>query len=161
MTGVVVQATFASLDQVAARLNHLGSFNKARLLDALGQLGENQTKRRIASEKTSPSGAAWKPNRAGTSILQREGHMRDSIHHVVEGTFATRWGSGLIYAAIHQVGGTIVPKQAKMLCWTDPVSGALVFAEKVTIPARPYLGISAANAVQMQRLALSFVGGMI
>lgn len=160
MTGVTIVATVTGLDAVAARIGRLASFPRARLLDALGALGETQTKRRIASEKTSPDGAAWKPNRAGTSTLVQSGHLRDSQHHVVEGSHAVRWGSGLIYAAIHQFGGTIVPKQAAALVWTG-ADGNLVFAQKVTIPARPYLGISAANARQMERLALSFIGSQL
>ncbi len=160
MSGVTIVAQVSGLEAVAQRIGRLNSFPRARLLDALGALGETQTKKRIASEKTSPSGAAWKPNRAGTSILQREGHLRDSVHHVVEGSHAVRWGSGLVYAAIHQTGGTIVPRSAKALVFTGP-DGNLVFAQKVRIPARPYLGVSAANARQMERLALSFIGSQL
>jgi hypothetical protein len=47
-------------------------------------------------------------------------------------------GSGAIYARIQELGGTIVPKTAKMLSWVNS-SGQRVFAKAVTIKAQPYL----------------------
>ncbi len=45
--------------------------------------------------------------------------------------------SNVIYAAIHEFGGVIVPINAKVLSW---VKGAVrVFANIVHIPARPYM----------------------
>ena len=47
-------------------------------------------------------------------------------------------GTNIEYAAIHEFGGPIVPRVAKMLSWiTD--SGERAFAKVVHIPARPYL----------------------
>jgi len=45
---------------------------------------------------------------------------------------------GVVYAAIHEFGGTIRPKRAKRLVF-EVEPGQLVFAESVTIPARPTL----------------------
>lgn len=159
MTGVKIEVVASGFDAIAQRFARLGSINRALVLDALGQLGENQTKRRIAHEKTSPTGAAWRPNRTGTSILVRDGFLRDSIHHVVEGEHSVRWGSGLIYAAIHQVGGTIVPVNSRLLVFNG-VDG-LVFTTRVVIPARPYLGVSAANAIQIERRLLTYIGTLL
>ena len=47
-------------------------------------------------------------------------------------------GSNKVYAAIHQFGGTIVPRRARALVFR--LGRRVVFAQKVTIPARPYLG---------------------
>jgi len=44
---------------------------------------------------------------------------------------------------VHQFGATIVPKDAKALCFM--LGSRVVFAEKVTIPARPYLGFGPAD----------------
>lgn len=45
---------------------------------------------------------------------------------------------GQKYGAIHEFGGTIVPKKAQTLAWQGP-DGKMVFARKVRIPARPYM----------------------
>jgi len=49
-------------------------------------------------------------------------------------------GGAAIYAAIHQFGGTITPRKAGALSF-----GGKLFAS-VTIPARPYLGFTDADA---------------
>lgn len=45
--------------------------------------------------------------------------------------------SGLVYAPVHEFGATIRPRRARALRFF--VGGQLVFARKVTIPARPYV----------------------
>lgn len=66
------------------------------------------------------------------------GNLRASIRAWMYGKEC--WiGTGVIYAAIHEFGGTIFPKKAGgKLMWTDK-SGAFHQADHVTIPARPYL----------------------
>ena len=48
-------------------------------------------------------------------------------------------GTNIKYGHIHEVGGTIVPRKAKMLSWIDKQTGNRIFAKSVHIPARPYL----------------------
>jgi len=50
-------------------------------------------------------------------------------------------GTNKIHAAVHQFGATIVPTQAEHLRFM--LGGRLVKADSVTIPARPYVGVSA------------------
>jgi phage gpG-like protein len=64
--------------------------------------------------------------------------------------------AGRIYAAIHQFGGTILPKKAKRLVFT--LKGKTVFATRVTMPARPYLGVSAENAAEIERSIIGYLG---
>lgn len=47
-------------------------------------------------------------------------------------------GTNLLYAPVHQFGATIAPKKAKRLVFPGP-GGKLIFAKKVTIPARPFM----------------------
>ena len=47
-------------------------------------------------------------------------------------------GTNMVYARIHEIGGTIVPVNAKMLSW-EGEGGERIFAGAVHIPARPYL----------------------
>jgi phage gpG-like protein len=157
MTGVVIDVTLdGGFDRAARQLGRLAAINRTLVLDGLGQLGEMQTKRRIATEKTAPDGAPWRPNRAGTSILVQQGFLRDSIHHAVAGSSSVRWGSNLVYAAIHQSGGTILPVNGRFLVFR--AGDRMIFVPRVTIPARPYLGISAANRVQMERHLTTMIG---
>jgi len=48
-------------------------------------------------------------------------------------------GPTVIYGRIHEFGGIVLPVHAKMLSWIDVDTGERVFANKVQIPARPYL----------------------
>lgn len=56
-----------------------------------------------------------------------------------QGAECTVGSAGVIYAAIHEFGGTILPKRAKMLSWISKRTGERIFAKSVTIPARPYI----------------------
>jgi len=47
-------------------------------------------------------------------------------------------GTDVIYARIHEYGGVITPVNAQKLVFPGK-DGGLVFADSVTIPARPYL----------------------
>jgi phage gpG-like protein len=155
MSGVRIEVTTEGLDTVMERLAGLGDLNRAMLLDQLGGLVETQTKKRIADEKRSPEGKPWKPNIEGNSILFREGYLLGSVHHIADAN-EVRIGSGLIYAALHQFGGTILPKKAKRLVFT--LKGKTVFATRVTMPARPYLGVSAENAAEIERSIIGYLG---
>lgn len=127
---------------IVPKLKRLADIDKSALLDVLGALGVSQTQKRIASEKRSPDGEAWRPNRRGGSILVLEGHLLGSIDHQV-GSDEVSWGSSLVYAAIHQTGGTIRAKSGKSLHFM--MGNQHFFPKSVTIPARPYLGLSEEN----------------
>lgn len=53
----------------------------------------------------------------------------------VKGTWGAR---DVVYARIHELGGTITPKTAKALAVPLP-EGGVALVQSVTIPARPYL----------------------
>ena len=72
-------------------------------------------------------------------------------HSTVEiGTsqFADEWAGG---AAVHQFGGTIKPKSGKLLAFRGHV------AKSVTIPARPYLGLSDADQNELVERTLDWL----
>lgn len=138
----------------SAKIASIADFNATGFLDELGALVVSQTQRRIRSEKTAPDGSPWKPNAAGTSILFASGALDDSIHHVVGGS-SVEVGSGMVYAGIHQHGGTIKPVNANKLAFH--VGGNFVMTDEVVIPARPYVGVSADNAREIELFAEDFV----
>lgn len=141
-------------------LAKLAPLDHAKLLLSLARLIQQQTRRRIEDEKTSPDGAAWKPNRTGTPTLYQTGALARSIDYLVQGMQVVVGApsepvQGKPYAAIHQFGGTIVPKSADALAFV--IGGQLVRTKKVTIPARPYLGVSSANAREITDAAARFI----
>lgn len=131
------------------RLQKLGG-KPAAVMAAIGVGMVANTQARM-DRGVDPDGAAWAPLypayaalKRGPGIL-RESGMRGGLQGSI--TFKT-FGAGLIigtnkvYGAVHQFGAVIRPKSAKALVF-KLAGGGLVFAKKVTIPARPYLGFGA------------------
>lgn len=48
-------------------------------------------------------------------------------------------GTNVVYGPIQEFGGVITPKKAKALHWVSRQTGEDVFAQRVQIPAHPYL----------------------
>ena len=152
---VSVQVEVVGLPQTLGRLQALGRIEFDELLDGLARMGAQQTQRRIQEEKTTPEGAAWPLTRDGRAALFVSGtHLYRSIDHAASATEA-RWGSGWIGAKVHQFGAVITPKDGKALHFM--LGGKDVFARKVTIPARPYLGVSEENARDLEAAAAKFI----
>lgn len=132
-----VQAALARLER-----------NGGPLMAALKNIGialVKSTRARFAAQ-ASPAGKPWAPlnpeyakGKRGPKILQEHGHLLGSIVYQLTGK-RLAIGTNLIYGAIHQFGGVIVPRTADALVFR--LGGHLVVAKKVTIPARPYLGVS-------------------
>ncbi len=155
MAGLSFKLEVQGLGAVLTQMQSLEHIDKARLLDRLGTLGVSQTQRRLQSEKTSPAGAAWKKTKDGRGALFATGaHLNDTMDHRATAA-SVEWGTGWIGARVHQYGATIVPVKAKVLAFK--VGGKSVFAKKVVIPARPFVGLSAANSVEMEKVALAFI----
>jgi phage virion morphogenesis protein len=97
---------------------------------------------------TSPYGNAWaklkirrgKPLR-DTGRLQRSITARADASGVVIGT-------NLKQAPVHQFGATINAKPGRRLVFPGP-GGALIFAKRVTIPARPFMPLVSRNKVDL------------
>ena len=68
--------------------------------------------------------------------LRDTGRLNRSIVSSVDATGVTV-GTNVKYAPVHQFGATIVPKNKPRLVFKGP-GGKLIFAKKVTIPARPF-----------------------
>lgn len=98
------------LKTMAARLSDQG---REKLLRGFGQILVSGAKRNIA-EQHGPNGEVWKATRRGGEILRDTGLLMRSIVYRVAGR-AVQIGSNLVYAAIHQFGGTIKPKNGQFL----------------------------------------------
>ncbi|MDP2548485.1 phage virion morphogenesis protein [Oceanobacter sp. 4_MG-2023] len=142
------------LQRLSARLIGLAKLNDrdhADLLEGVGGLVEGQAKNRIRNEKTAPDGTPWQAwsdnyratRHGGNSLLMGEGHLDDSIQYIVDGD-EVAVGSNLIYAAIHQLGGT-----------PDMAPGP------AAISARAYLGLSVENEHDIDGLIEDFLRDQI
>ena len=137
MAGVTASLTTEGLDAAIRRLRRLEGFEMAELTDAAGAILESSTRDRFDT-KTAPDGSAWAPwsdayedtREDRHSLLVEEGGLRDSIASYSTGG-EVHVGSNLVYAAHHQIGG-------------DEIGSG--------IPARPYLGISDEDEIDLADL---------
>ena len=157
MDGVKITIELHDYDEALARLGPILDPDFAGLNQAIASLGESQTRRRIDEEKSAPDGTPWQANRAGTPILKQTGrNLLDSIASSSDEESAT-WGATWEYAHVHQEGAVIEPKTAKVLVFQGP--NGKVFARRVTVPARPFIGLSDENRAEMNELITDFFQG--
>lgn len=122
----------------------------ASLLRAIGVGLLRNTQDRF-EEQRAPDGTAWAPLspaylpwKRGPGILRASG-MRGGLQGSLTMEADDRSvviGSNKVYAAVHQFGATIRPVRARRLLFQTARGRVWGSASEVTIPARPYLGLS-------------------
>jgi len=131
------------------------------LMDQIGALLEQSARDRIEDTNVAPDGAAWpqslRAKEDGGLTLFESGRLAASITHTADPA-RTDIGSNLIYAGVHQAGATIVPRNAEALFFQLP-NGEYVTVASVTIPARPYLGVSDQDELEIYDLVEDFFLG--
>lgn len=159
MSGVSVVADLSGLKLAEDFLARLAAFDESELLTAIGAMGESQTRRRIPDEKTAPDGTAWPANKEGTSILMRTGgNLLGSVAYIV-GASEVAWGASWEFAHIHQDGAKISAKNAKALRFLS--GGGTLYRKSVTIPARPFVGMSEDNRQEIEELVTDVFGKLL
>lgn len=155
---IAVQNSLA-LDAALARMRALGE-NPRRIFDAIGQYGESSTRLRF-KKGVGPDGVRWKPSAramqsGGQTLVAKgaQGGLLGSLTHRADADSA-EWGTNKVYAGIHQFGGTIAPKTARSLRFAVP--GGFVTTKRVTMPARPFLGVNAEDGRELQEVMLDVV----
>lgn len=150
-----VSLTVKVNDRVTPRLAELGRrlrhFDPA--LDEIGSSLVTSTQMRFEPQE-GPDGTKWKglaestkarrgrTRRGGTaSILRDQADLYDSLTHKVAPSVGVTVGVTRVYGRIHQLGG-----QAGR-------------GHKVTIEARPYLGLSDADRAEIDQILRSHLGG--
>jgi len=83
------------------------------------------------------------------SMLRETGRLLGSLSRRADGNRVVV-GTNVIYAAIHQFGGTIRPKSGGRLAFR--LGRTRVFARSVSIPARPWLGVSDADRAEIMAI---------
>jgi phage virion morphogenesis protein len=140
-------------DQIFKSLSVLTDKNqRAELMDEIGAAMVSSTQQRFI-EGRDPEGKAWEKSgrvrENGGQTLVDSNRLHTSITHDASADGAA-WGTNVIYAAIHQFGGDIRPVSAKSLVFQG--IGGVVNAQKVTIPARPFLGISQGDVIEINAI---------
>jgi len=151
------QAVRASLSRLAQAVE-----SPQKALYGIGEWLRASSQARFTSQ-TAPDGTPWLPlqhwykqgkSKNQDKVLTLNGYLRNTLTFQVEGD-AVLVGSNLEYAAIHQFGGTIRPRVKKALA----VGGGAVAS--VTIPARPYLGVSDDDADEIASLISDYLAGAL
>ena len=138
MAGVAATIELEGLEDVERRLAGLSAWDREEALFAVGELLASAAKERIATEKAGPDGAAWVPwseaydetREARHSLLVEENSLLESVQVYASGE-GVAVGTNLVYAATHQFG-----------------------RDEVNIPARPYLGMSEVDRLDIRDLIL-------
>lgn len=142
------------------------------VMDEIGSLLVATVAHRFAEEE-GPDGEAWTPSRRaedeGGVTLTDSARLRHSITHSA-GATKVEIGTNLVYAGIHQFGGTITKHAASMPIHrrqADIKAGVSRFARRskadfvsyhevgehtITMPARPFLGVSKADEREIEAL---------
>jgi len=147
----------ASLDspQVQAAFRHWQQLGRdsTPLMEAIGVGLVSNVHDRFSAE-TDPAGNRWAPLkepwaglRKAAPILQQSGMVAGLMGSITSDAAngEVSVGSNKPYAGVHQFGAVIKAKNAPFLIFRTADGRPFGFARQVTIPARPYLGISSAD----------------
>ncbi|MGB0747181.1 MAG: phage virion morphogenesis protein [Magnetospiraceae bacterium] len=122
--------------------------------------GETSTRERFLTN-IGPDGKAWVPSHraraTGGKTLFQHGHLQDSLHSRSGRDFA-EWGTNKIYARVHQFGAIIRAKAGGFLHFKGSKGWAKV--RSVTLPARPFLGLSAVDKEEIDFIFTDYLRGL-
>jgi phage gpG-like protein len=175
MPGFGMTATFDDV-QLSDAVHRLAEFPGERqnaLFAAIGNAGVTKTVLRFQTQ-TGPDGQPWLPSKRvlkeGGKTLQLHGYLVGSIVYNLLAN-GVEWGSGLVYALIHQLGGTITSYARGQTVGRkldkDGITGKFVKRRhadliqfltlpeyRITIPARPYVGMDGDDAKEFASLGV-------
>lgn len=160
MTGIHIEAYSNGLEALEGALQRMALLGQSPrpIWDAIGQYGESSTRLRF-KHQVGPDRKRWKPSlraqASGGQTLVLKARLLRSITHKADNQ-GTSWGTNVVYAGVHQFGAVIKPKSAAALRFRLP-GGGFVTVKKVTIPARPFVGVNAEDGREMLALATEAV----
>lgn len=180
MTGTHINIS-VEMAEVRAMLDRLGQQGTDDLMPRLGEYLLKSTQRRFKDQKA-PDGTPWaklspayarRKKYNSDKVLTLRGYLRRGVRYQVTGPAEVEVGSNSEYAAIHQLGGTIEIKARQATVRYRSVAGRVLFASKkhkrvterqvtipahqVTIDARPFLGVSAEDEKNIQKIAADWL----
>ncbi len=167
MSGVQMRFTLddrelaAQVDGMIARGSDLGE-----PLDDIGQDMVSISLRAFEESRT-PEGVPWQPSAAATregrkTLIDRgqRGGLMGSLSYIV-GPDGVTYGTNMVYAAIHQTGGTIQTPHARRAAEQNAGTGfGQAFAEQVIVlPSRAFVGASDTDQQRWADTIGDYVGG--
>lgn len=132
--------------------------NLEPLMEGFGLYLESATIDRFENER-GPDGQRWKPSlrarQQGGKTLTDRAQLRSSITSQA-GPESVEVGTNKIYGGIHQFGGTIRPKNGEYLTFRLPGGLGVRRVKSVTMPARPFLGLSSEDENELLALTADY-----
>lgn len=148
------EAALATLSEVIGRAD-----DKRGLFDAIGAALAVSTQQRFETE-TGPDDVPWRPSLrkqlvGGRTLTDTARLVQSITHEATDSSVAI--GTNVVYGAIHQMGGTIRAKTSRGLRFRSPGNGGWTTKREVTMPARPFLGVSRADEGEIEATAADFL----
>lgn len=181
MAGVTLEyqaeEVLAAIRQVTEALG-----SPERMLRDMGEYLMIAHDQRFASQ-TAPDGTPWqalspayqrRKKKNADKVLVLDGYLKNTLRYQVAGNEMV-FGTNRVYAAIHQFGGEIqMPARSQQAYFRQDKSGDIGkqfvskrrsnFSQWVTmgphvikIPARPFLGTSAADDIELTNIAMGYL----
>jgi len=148
MTGSILQVDSSELGKIGVKLDRYAArvTDLTPLMDDIGAMLVASTQDRF-EKGVDPEGKTWKVSgrvakaQGNAQTLVDSGLLLSSVHHEPHPD-SVEVGTNMIYAAIHQNGGQAGRGRA------------------VTIPARPFLGLSTDDKTEIGHIVDDFYGGL-
>ena len=143
-------------DALLGRMEQISDLDKAEILHAVAEGLRTSTLERFRAEE-SPEGTKWKPSvraqQKGGKTLTDSAVLKNSIKAEADSSGAAV-GTNLVYAATHQFGAdrTIRAKNSRYLRFQIGGRWVSVPSVRVSIPARPFLGISREDEEEIREI---------
>lgn len=154
--GLTFSEDFARLRKDLAAL---GDLDPVGLNKKIGEVLVSSTKKRFEDE-TAPDGTKWpksyRASACGGQTLSDKGRLKNSISYQASAN-KVEVGTNVKYAHVHQNGMEIKAINAKFLRFR--VGGGWAKKKKVTIPKRPFLGISDDDMEEIDATIMDHIKG--
>lgn len=144
------------VQRLMKRLGRIAGADKAGINNAIAEGLRTSTIERFQAEK-SPEGKKWKQSirarEEGGKTLTKSTALRSSIHSEASAD-GLAIGTNDIRAATHHFGDTRIIKAKRKKALRFRINGRWVSKKevKVTIPARPFLGVSEEDEEEIKKL---------
>ncbi len=141
-TGVALN--WGGFDKVVGKASSKMGDTKKALMASIGEALVSSTLKRFDAEE-GPDGKPWQPSKRAAAesgkTLTNTAELRKSIGYAATASMVMVGSNNVVYARIHQMGG----KAGK--------------GHHVSIPARPYLGVSKEDREEAMAVIAEFLAG--